>query len=619
LNDFTSQQKTKTLIPPPNTPVPDEAMSDDNEMQDDCSSNTFYACNMTITNSIPSDKAHTEMEIDEHDTVATSSTPLDPTPATTPTSWADEVNNDEIIIRPNTSPTIGGDIRKVNPLEEHSKILELCIEVDKCERDINAIIQWFLNIRTEGPSKIKPSTKAIMTKIGYRDRNFFRTFARETSLKGQHQIEYENIEKGFHDNYLKTNNIGYINRTTRKKIRAIINKALFITFLKSTDLSALKHWQIAQLLEYGFNFFIDPTSEKLDYQTLSLKCEEAIKNKLPLLPTSPDLVPTSIKIKLPHAIPITSPRHTADVASSLRAYYNFDQLPASFFIQRPTIPDNPSDLKPEVKTLFPLTKRSDLRNLRELSNKLRDHYYVPSKLPDSYFELPPPKSTLPSSYMDLPSELSHHFPVENCPEAIRSVVDLLRTNNYAVRRLPMDYIQVKRPLPPAHWYSENNSIPLPIQSQEEVKNLIQSLKQKFFFKLPLGPEWIRENLVQDERPHIPDNVEELKNQLNITDEQLHRDSSTFPQTFKKIKDTYQGSIPREWILPILPNLPSITETKEQLEKSNINITLPLIEDQNLTTAIKLLKTHFYFDKLPPTFITEKELPDPGLTLLPCLF
>jgi hypothetical protein len=221
--------------------------------------------------------------------------------------------------------------------------------------------------------------------------------------------------------------------------------------------------------------------------------------------------------------------------------------------------------------------------------------------------------------MDLPFELAHHFPIENNPEAIRSVIDLLRTNNYAVKRLPMDYIQVKRPLPPAHWYSENNSILLPINSQEEVKNLIHSLKQKFFFKLPLGPEWINENLVQDERPYVPNTVEELKDQLNITDDQLHRDSPTFPQTIKKIKDTYQGLIPREWILPILPNLPSLIETKEQLEKKDINITLPLVEDQYLTNAIKLLKTHFHFDKLPSTFIIEKESPDPELTLLPSLF
>ncbi|CAG8502650.1 2990_t:CDS:2 [Acaulospora colombiana] len=97
------------------------------------------------------------------------------------------------------------------------------------------------------------------------------------------------------------------------------------------------------------------------------------------------------------------------------------------------------------------------------------------------------------------------------------------------------------------------------------------------------------------------------------------DSPTISQTLKKIKNTYQGVISREWMSPVLPMLPSMVEVQEHLNKIDINITLPLMDDQYLTPAIKLLRTHFYFDKLPSTFIIEKESPDLGLILLPCLF
>ena len=207
-------------------------------------------------------------------------------------------------------------------------------------------------------------------------------------IKGQYQIEYEKIENEFCLNYLKFNNIGYITRTTKKKIRTIINKVLFSAYLRSTDLTTLKFWQIAQLLEYGFNYFMDPTLLKINYQDLYKTCEELIKSKLPNLPLTPDDIPSSIKIKLPKAIPITSYKFTTEIANSLRAFYNFDLLPKTYFIQKPELPNDPTDLKTELQDIFPLLERSDLRNLKKLVEDLREHYYVPNKLPESYFNLP---------------------------------------------------------------------------------------------------------------------------------------------------------------------------------------------------------------------------------------
>jgi hypothetical protein len=650
-NTFEANRKTKTPIPPPNTPAPPEEMISDNEMQSDCSAETQHACtpihmqtqtNTSNTNTnTPSHASNFEnqstlrqdnqlntnesydMEIDDqvpqHEPVPQLNNPT----ITSPLSWADETNNHPPGTQnsPTTSntPISNSDIRSKNPISQQSKIIELCHEVDQCPRNAEAIVNLFIKIKEDSKNPPKTSLKGILSKINHKDRDFFRTFARNDLIKGQHQIEYEKLEKEFHSNYLKANNIGYITRSTRKKIRIIINKALFITYLRSSDLTTLKFWQIAQLLDYGFNFFIDPSLPKINYQELCDKCEELIKMKLPNLPENPEDIPKSIKIKLPKAIPITSFEFTGEIAQSLRAFYNFDLLPKSYFIQRPNLPENPSDLKPELKRLFPLTQRSELKDLKKFADQLRDHYYVPSKLPDSYFQLPPPKKPLPPSYKDLPPNITKHFPVDNNSESIHDGTEILRENNFAVRRLPLDYIKVRHPLPPAHWFSENNAIILPINQQEEVKNLITTLKEKFFFKLPLGPEWIKEGLTQLEKPKMPDNFNYIEEELGITKEQLHRESEKFTEAIRKIKASFSGKIPNEWISPLLPELPNLNEAINHLKAIKSSINLPLLEDQNFSNNIKILRNTFYFEKLPPNFINEPESPDPELVHLPNLF
>jgi hypothetical protein len=283
-----------------------------------------------------------------------------PTSPSTLNSWADETNNHQNFSKK--------DIRNQTPINEQNKIIEFCNEINQCQRDPESLVNFFIKIKNDKKGLPRTSLKAIFSKISHRDRDFFRTFARNDTIKGQHQIEYEKIEKEFHINYTKSNNIGYINRTTRKKIKTIINKALYVAYLRSADLHSLKFWEAAALLDYGFNFFFDPSLPKINYQDLLTNCEESIKMKLPNLPDNPDKISKSIKIKLPHAIPITSYQHTGTIANSLRTYFNFDLLPSSYFVQKPNLPNNPSNLIPELKNLFPLTKRSQLTDLKNLAN-----------------------------------------------------------------------------------------------------------------------------------------------------------------------------------------------------------------------------------------------------------
>ena len=117
---------------------------------------------------------------------------------------------------------------------------------------------------------------------------------------------------------------------------------------------------------------------------------------------------------------------------------------------------------------------------------------------------------------------------------------------------------------------------------------------------------------------MPTELKTAEQELNINSEQLNKNHPDFKTTIKKIKNNYTGKIPRDWITPMLPDLPSISETQKYLTNNNISINMPILEDQNFTTNIKLLREHFFFERLPPEFITEPESPEPVLTLLPKL-
>ncbi|CAG8472379.1 11090_t:CDS:2 [Acaulospora colombiana] len=125
---------------------------------------------------------------------------------------------------------------------------------------------------------------------------------------------------------------------------------------------------------------------------------------------------------------------------------------------RPNLPENLSYLRVEVQDIFPLTKRVDLRDLRILVDKLKEHYYVSNKLPELYFYLLPLKEPLPPSYKDLSKNLIGYLPVSNNVADFKEAVQILRNESYALKKLLADYIMTKRSSPPVHWYSENYEI-----------------------------------------------------------------------------------------------------------------------------------------------------------------
>ncbi|CAG8568128.1 15609_t:CDS:2 [Acaulospora colombiana] len=200
----------------------------------------------------------------------------------------------------------------------------------------------------------------------------------------------------------------------------------------------------------------------------------------------------------------------------------------------------------------------------------------------------------------------------------REAVQILRNESYALKKLLANYIITKRPLPPVYWYSENYRIILPINNQDKVKGFIRQLKTEFFFKLSIGPERIKEGLIQSEKPYISSNFSQVEEELRIISDKLNREHTEFTVTVKTIKEKYFGCIPKEWITPILSDLFNLKEAQTILRSESSTITLPIIEDGLLTNKLNALRKIFHFKKLLPEFLIEPESPDSALTLLPKL-
>ncbi|CAG8568887.1 6289_t:CDS:2, partial [Acaulospora colombiana] len=138
----------------------------------------------------------------------------------------------------------------------------------------------------------------------------------------------------------------------------------------------------------------------------------------------------------------------------------------------------------------------------------------------------------------------------------------------------------------------------------EIKGFIRQLKTEFFFKLPIGPEWIKEGLIQSEKPHIPSNFSQVKEELEITSNKLNREHPEFTVTIKIIKEKYFGRIPKQWITLILPDLLNLEEAQTILKSESNTITLSIIEDGLLMNKLNALRKIFHFEKLPPEFLIE---------------
>lgn len=506
---------------------------------------------------------------------------------------------------------------------DHHRIVHWASKLPSVRSDPQEIINLLLEIHKTPKDTVRQKPRlAIFTKIEARDRQFFRSFSKTNDLKSDHQKEYEKLERRFQNNYKARNKISYLNRETRSKIRQLLNACLLIAYLRYINIFDLSPFQLTQILEFGCNYFYYPQdAEVLDRLKLLRLCREMFQNNLPPLPPNPEMISPEIKAKIPHKIPIADRSTTAEVARALRLHFKFNLLPDSFFEILPPLPDHPSDLPKNLTHLFPIIKRSELRNLGSSIRELRKYFAIPPRLPESYFNLPPPKIPLPVSFKDLVPEVAHLFPLDPSNQDVGKVVQELRAKYY-FKKLPSDFIISKKPLPHNPISLDKDLYPftfqIPATNRQDALSLIDILKKDHFFHLPLGAQWISPDIPQTNKPWLPKNIADLDPSLGIgkyipKDEKLGKTIKTLHQHYE-----FQ-SIPKSWFdTPLIPLPNNVDETNQILQENGVCICVPFLDNDFLSANIANLHQIFRFRRLPDHFITSETLPEPEFNLAPFL-
>jgi hypothetical protein len=270
----------------------------------------------------------------------------------------------------------------------------------------------------------------IFIKIEARSRDFFK-FSKVSELKQSHQLEYEQLERKFHNNYKSYHKVGQLNRDTRAKIKEMICYSIFIAYLRFIKIIDLDAYLLAQIIEFGCNYLCRPKdNKKVDYYELRQACKKLFQDILPPLPGNPTDIHYFLRTKISFNIPIRDRNTTLEVVRSLRRYYSFTLLPDSYFVTLPLLPDSPKNLPKDLSHLFPIKDRKHLKELGQRIRELKKRFTVPSKIPISYFNLPPPKVPLPLSPDLLDEEFAHMFPLDTSEHKITDVVHNLREKYY---------------------------------------------------------------------------------------------------------------------------------------------------------------------------------------------
>ena len=197
---------------------------------------------------------------------------------------------------------------------------------------------------------------------------------------------------------------------------------------------------------------------------------------------------------------------------------------------------------------------------------------------------------------------------------------MLLRKTYFFKYLPNDFFYIKPRLPePSKIQDPEFNFNLPVQERSEAIRLLQYLSKEFQFNTPLTKEWI--DLIKTTQPQGNNNTMQLKPTLPTDYNVVNSTAGTkFPITNKKdirnnVIKTAQffhfSRIPDEWIqIQSKPQLPDLDQLKEFVKTNNINIELPITQDESLPYKVRKLREYFSFQHLPENFITTIQLPEP---------
>ncbi|CAG8855002.1 13760_t:CDS:1, partial [Gigaspora margarita] len=173
----------------------------------------------------------------------------------------------------------------------------------------------------------------------------------------------------------------------------------------------------------------------------------------------------------------------------------------------------PEDLRDEVRKLFLLTKREELRDLRRRKEELSKYYHMRA-LPDDYFELPAKKRELPDAVQDLTPRLREMLPF--CPkdnEDFDAHIKELR-KVYGFRYLPNDYLIRKKRLPDKpEELNIKEKFEFPIMDKETALRFIEQIPNFYRVVTPLPSNYVGINYTALE--DLPVNWKDIS-KVNLT-------------------------------------------------------------------------------------------------------
>ncbi|CAG8633865.1 5012_t:CDS:2, partial [Acaulospora morrowiae] len=144
-------------------------------------------------------------------------------------------------------------------ISEHDIIIKLAFQLSQYWTKAQKVVEVFKDIKNKSKGSVAQEPYfAIFTK---RDRTFFRSFTKNENLKENHQKEYKSLENKF------------------------------------TDLAKLKFYEIAQLLEFEYNYFLKNNNKTVDYIELLELCKQLLYKSLSPLPETYNQIPIEMIVK----------------------------------------------------------------------------------------------------------------------------------------------------------------------------------------------------------------------------------------------------------------------------------------------------------------------------------
>jgi len=123
--------------------------------------------------------------------------------------------------------------------------------------------------------------------------------------------------------------------------------------------------------------------------------------------------------------------------------------------------------------------------------ELKRFFTIPTRIPLSYFDLPPPKIPLPTSFDQLDKEFISFFLLDPTIYEIKPIINNLRTK-YFFKLLPHNFFKPKNLLPhDPHTIKEKLTslqFSIPTTNTHDTLQLINFLKKDYRLFLPLGPQ-----------------------------------------------------------------------------------------------------------------------------------